>query len=227
MAPTTANEAQAPCGATKKAMATRTRRARAAGRLLVAATITFVSIFGATRPAHAYYGWYGYETFGYAPAPVYVTGTRPILSVANQYYDVTLRGVRRLCENQPDLCAEPNLQTRLLRLERERIAGITMAWTGMATAVLGPLISTSVNCARSDTTCRPNDWIVLGTVVGGLAVGITGLVLTPSVHDVIELVNQINRTAPAHPVQLHFGLLDGQMRPGQKKAAQVAISAKF
>lgn len=179
------------------------------------------------RPARAYYGWYGYETFGYGPAPIYVSGARPILQAHGQYYDVTLRGVRRLCSDQPELCEAPSLQARLRHLERGRVAGITLAWTGMATAVLGPLLSTSVNCARENTTCRPNDWVVLGTVVGGLAVGITGLAITPSVHDVVDLVNDINRKVPEHPLQLHFGALDGTFAPRGARAAHLAVATRF
>lgn len=196
---------------------------RLAGALLTLATLS------ATAPAQAqaYYGWYGYESFGYGPAPIYVSGARPLLQSKGQYYDVTLRGVRRLCGDQPELCEEPNFHARLRRLEHERVAGVTLAWTGMATAVLGPLISTSVNCARSNTTCRPNDWVVLGTVVGGLAVGITGLAITPSVHNVVDLVNDINRKVPEHPVQLHFGALDPTYAPRGARAAHVAVAASF
>lgn len=190
---------------------------------LVLAAITAM----APRPAEAYYGWYGYETFGYGPAPIYVSGARPILSAHGQYYDVTLRGLRRLCDNQPELCAEPKFDARLRRLERQRVAGISLAWSGMATAVLGPLISTSVNCARADTVCRPNDWVVLGTVVGGLAVGITGLTLTPSVHDVVDMVNDINRHVPEHPLQLHFGALDPLSSPVGSRSMHVAVARSF
>ena len=171
--------------------------------------VMMAALVGQARPAQAQaYGWYGYESFGYGymPTPIVVAPGPPLLSYENQYFDVSVRGVTRLCETHPELCQAPPLQSALLRLQRLRTAGLSMAWTGLATAVVGPIVSTSVNCARADTYCRPNEWVVLGTVLGGLAVGITGLALLPETHNVVSYINAINQQSPEHPVQLKLSV---------------------
>ena len=168
-----------------------------------------VTALAPASPAFAQaYGWYGYESFGYGymPTPVVVAPGPPLLSYENQYFDVSVRGVTRLCETHPELCATPTMQARLLHLQHMRTAGLAMAWTGLATAVVGPIVSTSINCARSDTYCRPNEWAVLGTVLGGLAVGITGIALLPETHNVVSYINAINQQSPDHPVQLKLSV---------------------
>lgn len=180
--------------------------------------------------AQAAYGWYGYETFGYGymPMPVVVTPGPPLLSYENQYFDVTVRGVTRLCQTHPDLCATSPLQASLKHLQQRRVVGLSLAWTGLATAIIGPIVSTSVNCSRRDTYCRPNDWVVLGTVIGGLAMGITGLALTPESHNVMALVNDINKQTPEHPVQLKLSVNESAGIHGDKvREASVVASASF
>jgi hypothetical protein len=154
------------------------------------------------------YGYgYGYDAWGFEPVPVVMPHGPPLLVLDNQYYGVDLHGVTRLCDAHPDLCLDEPLQRHLRRLRGRRIAGITLAWTGVAAAILGPVISTAVNCGQDGTYCRPDNGVVLGTVLGGLAMGITGLVLIPGSSDVLQLINRINQGHPEHPVQLRMGML--------------------
>jgi hypothetical protein len=151
---------------------------------------------------------YGYEGWGYEPFPVAAPSGPPLLTLDNQYFEVGVPGLRRLCAAHPDLCADPELNERLAHLQARRVAGITLAWTGVATAILGPSISTAVNCSGNSMYCRPDNGVVLGTVLGGLAMGITGLILTPGNHDVMNVVNVINRSHPEHPIGLRMSLND-------------------
>lgn len=184
----------------------------------------------APRAAMAAYGYYGYETFGYGymPVPVVVAPGPPLLTVENQYFDVTVGGVSRLCATHPEMCEAPKLNQRLHQLQRARVIGLSLGWVGLGTAIVGPIISTSVNCARADTYCRPNDWVVLGTVVGGLAMGITGLALAPSTNNIVEFVNEMNRQNPQRPVQLRLGMSQSPVGPGRMaNGAQVLATANF
>ena len=149
------------------------------------------------------YGW-GYEGWMMEPMPMVVQSGPPLLTVDQQYYDVGVTGLRRLCEAHPDLCDTPNLQQSLSHLQGRRIAGITLAWSGVAAAILGPVISTAVNCSHADLYCRPDNGVVLGTVLGGLGLSVTGLILLPGNHDVMQVVNGINRQHPEHPVGLRM-----------------------
>lgn len=180
--------------------------------------------------AQAAYGWYGYETFGYGymPVPMVMAPGPPLLTYENQYFDVTVRGATRLCQTHPELCATPTLQTSLNQLQRMRTVGLSLAWTGLATAIVGPIVSTSVNCARADTYCRPNDWVVLGTVLGGLAMGITGLALTPETHNVVSFINEVNKQVPEHPVQLKLSINEVPGVDGKSvRQTSVVASAAF
>lgn len=152
---------------------------------------------------------YGYDPWMMQPMPVVLPSGPPLLVVNDQYYDLGVPGLRRLCDAHPELCASPHLMDSLHHLEGRRIAGITLAWSGLAAAVLGPVISTAVNCSNSDVYCRPDNGVVLGTVLGGLATTITGLVLLPGNHDVMRLVNAINQGHPEHPVGLKMSRLGG------------------
>lgn len=153
---------------------------------------------------------YGYETWDMQPMAVVIPQGPPLLVVDQQFYEVGVTGLRHLCDAHPDLCAAPGLDDSLRHLRDRRIAGITLAWSGLAAAVLGPVISTAVNCSQDDVYCRPDNGVVLGTVLGGLATTITGLVLLPGNHDVMRVVNAINQAHPEHPVGLKMSLLDGK-----------------
>lgn len=153
---------------------------------------------------------YGYEPYMMEPLPVMVPSGPPLLVVNQQYYELGVPGLRRLCDEHPELCQAPNLQQSLHHLQGRRIAGITLAWSGLAAALLGPVISTAVNCSHTDQYCRPDNGVVLGTVLGGLATTITGLVILPGNHDVMRVVNSINQAHADHPVGLKMSLLNGR-----------------
>ena len=167
---------------------------------------------GFWAPGFGYgYGYsygYGYQSWGLEPMPLVIPQGPPLLVVDQQYYDVGVAGLKRLCEANPALCDAPGITDSLHHLEGRRIAGITLAWTGLGAAILGPVISTAVNCNQVSTYCRPDNGVVLGTVLGGLATTITGLVLLPGNHDVMRVVNAINRAHPEHPVGLKMSMLD-------------------
>ncbi len=150
---------------------------------------------------------YGYEPYMMDPFPIMMPAAPPLLVVNQQYFDLGVSGLRRLCDANPELCAAPSVMESLHHLESRRIAGITLAWSGLAAAILGPVISTAVNCAHADQYCRPDNGVVLGTVLGGLATSVTGIILLPGNHDVMRLVNTINRTHPEHPVGLKMSML--------------------
>lgn len=153
---------------------------------------------------------YGYEPYMMDPLPVVVPSGPPLLVVNQQYYELGVPGLRRLCDEHPEVCAAPGLTESLQHLQGRRIAGITLAWSGLAAALLGPVISTAVNCSHTDQYCRPDNGVVLGTVLGGLATTITGLVLLPGNHDVMRVVNSINQAHPDHPVGLKMSMLPGR-----------------
>ena len=166
------------------------------------------------------YGYgYGYEAWGWEAPPVYVQAGPPMLAIDDQYYELGTSGLRRLCDAHPDLCAAP-VQERLDHLAARRAVGIALAWTGVGAAVVGPIISTAVNCAHTDYACQPNTGVVLGTVLGGLAMGITGIVLVPGNHDAMNVVNVINRSHPEHPIGLRLSL-------GPKMTPTVALAGHF
>ena len=195
-------------------------------RLWGALALVHVALWGAPQLALAHgpvgfwgpgfgygYGYsygYGYETWGLEPMAVMIPQGPPLLVIDQQYYEVGVPGLKRLCASNPELCAAPGITDSLHHLEGRRIAGITLAWTGLGAAILGPVISTAANCTHPDTYCRPDNGVVLGTVLGGLATTITGLVLLPGNHDVMRVVNAINRAHPDHPVGLKMSMLDSK-----------------
>ena len=176
-----------------------------------------------SRPAAAMstpvgqYGYgYGYG-YGFAP-PVVMVRDPSMLIFKDQYYDVNVSGLRRLCDENPDMCASEAQQARLSSLRSHDIWSYVLGGIGLAAMLAAPVFLVTQPC--ENIACHRNI-IPAGVSAGsGVVLLVAAAIVRPGSDDCVGFVNSTNRLHPESPIKLQVGI-DGHGR------ATAGFSARF
>ena len=157
---------------------------------------------GAFSPRSQYGYGYGYG-FGYAP-PIVMMRQPSVLIYADQYYDVSVDGIRQLCGENGELCASEAQQAQLTSLRHREIWSYALGGVGLAALVAAPLVIFLRSC--DDIVCR-RSFVPAGIAAGaGLALTISAAIVRPGANDCVAFVNGTNRLHPDSPIKLQISV---------------------
>jgi hypothetical protein len=146
--------------------------------------------------------------FPYGPA--YFRPER-YMQVDQQYFELSLGGLKRLCAAQPAMCASDAQRAELDSLSTRQTTGVALVVGGVVAAVGGTIWTLSSIHYDGDRNSVNDVPLFVGLGLG-IVLPLAGNLVAPRSGDIVDFVNGINGQQPEHPVELHLGLVAPQAR---------------
>ena len=126
------------------------------------------------------------------------------IEVNNQYFELSVDGLREMCRRQPDLCRAPAQDDQLSSMKTHDVVGQILTATGFLALVAGLVwSSTSLIRANSESDLNLTPLFVGGGL--GLVLPIVGGFIRPSRSDLVDFVNDTNALHQKSPIRLQLG----------------------
>lgn len=142
------------------------------------------------------------------PYPSYYYPPPEHLEFNNQYYDLSLSGLQKLCLAHPDACT-PAQREALEGFATRRTVGLVLLFTGVAAAIAGP-VWTAASIRRDSTGTHANAVPLIVGLSAGVALPLTGGLIMPHRSELVDVINEMNAAHPETPVRINLG---GTMSP--------------
>jgi hypothetical protein len=175
------------------------------------AIIALLVVLGFSSPAAADVVLLPYgPVFPYGPA--YFRPER-YMQVDQQYFELSLGGLQRLCAAQPGMCRSDAQRAELSSLRNRQVAGVALIVGGVAAAVGGTIWTLSSTHYDSQGFLTSANDVPLFVGLGlGITLPLVGGIVAPHGGDIVDFVNGINGQQPEHPVELHLGAVAPRAR---------------
>jgi hypothetical protein len=115
------------------------------------------------------------------------------LVLDSQYFDISVAGLRDLCENVPEACRGPGVSERVEAVSTRQGAALALMVTGLV--FTGGGLGVALIGASQHSQDFTLGYVGIGAATLGLVLELVALGVKPSETDVVHVVNLINRTS--------------------------------